>query len=166
VDVASPTDLDPVGPSCSSPSRTSGTRTAEGGAALAHTPHASPGAALAPPPRIHGVGLALTSTLSAPLRPGFERILTVTVRNPNPYPVDLYRVDVRVDPPPAAGCLPEWVHTSHYRYGGGTPRRIAGGSTGSVNLAIELVDLVDVDQNACQHTAFPLRLSGLAVDAA
>jgi len=114
-------------------------------------------------PREHGLNLLLTSTLSAPLRPGVERVLTVSVRNPNDFAVDLYRVDVRVDAPPAAGCLAEWVDTSHYRYLGGTPKRITGRATASVNLAIELVDLADVDQNACQNTAFPLRLSGIAV---
>ena len=137
--------------------------TAHGGGSLVAFPDATRGAALGAP-RTHGVNLVLTSKLSAPLRPGRERALYVTVRNPNPFAVDLFRVDVRVDPPPVVGCLTEWVKTGRYRFGGGTPRRIAGGTSAVVNLPIELVDLVDVDQNACQGTYFPLRLSGVAVD--
>jgi hypothetical protein len=140
------------------------TRNAEGGAALVPTPRGTNAPAALGPPREHGVNLVMSSTLSAPLRPGVERTLSVSVRNPNAFPVDLYRVDVRVDAPPAADCLASWVRTGHYRYTTGTPRQVEGKATVVVNLPIELVNLADVDQNACQSTAFPLRLSGIAVD--
>lgn len=116
------------------------------------------------PPRPHGIGLRLTSTVNGPLRPGVPRTLKVSVRNPNPFAVQLFRLDVRVLPPPVAGCLTEWVQTGRYRYAGGPAKTIGGLRTITVDLPITLVNLVDVDQNACQGTAFPLRLSGIAVD--
>jgi hypothetical protein len=145
------------------PPRDQLTQASEGGGALAPNPSAASTAALAGP-RPHGISLILTSTLSDALRPGFPRSLNVTVRNVNSFPVNLYRIDVRVDASPKAGCLKSWVRAGRYRYDGGPPRRVPATSSVVVTLPIELINLSTIDQNACQGTYFPLRLSGIAVD--
>lgn len=115
------------------------------------------------PPHTDAQDLALTSTLSSPLRPGEQRTLHVTVRNPNAFAVQLYRLDVVVLAPPAVGCLPSWVQVVGYSYPGDPAELVPARSSVVVDLPITLVNLVDVDQDACQHTAFPLRLSGVGV---
>lgn len=124
----------------------------------------SAGDASQPSPRPHGLGLRLTSTVDGLLQPGVTRTLRVTVRNPNSFTVQLFRVDVRVLAPTAAGCLPSWVQVGRYRYAGGSGSKIEGSTTTTVDLPIKLVDLPNVNQDACRGTAFPLRLSGIAVD--
>jgi len=116
------------------------------------------------PVRTHGEYLILTSMLDQPLRPGFRRTLHVSVRNPNYFPVQLYRLDVRVGVPPAVGCLPKWIRTGRYRYAGTSLITVGARATSIVDLSMELVDLPTVNQNSCQNTVFPLTLSGVAVD--
>jgi len=111
--------------------------------------------------REHGAGLVLTSSVEHALRPGERRTLTVTIRNGHPWPVHLLRADVRPEQPAdAPGCDPSWVKVERYRHTGDDNRVVIGGrATTNLELAIELVDLVDVNQDACKGVEFPLTLS-------
>jgi len=109
------------------------------------------------------IDLTLSSTVSGPLLPGVSRTLLVTVNNPNPYPANLYRVDVEVGTPDVAGCQANWVSAGNYLYSSGPQQVIPANSSISVELPIELLNLSSTDQSACRGATFPLTLFGQGV---
>lgn len=109
------------------------------------------------------IDLTLSSTVSGPLLPGVSRTLLVTVNNPNPYPANLYRVDVEVGTPDVAGCQADWVSAGNYLYSSGPQQVIPANSSISVELPIQLLDLSSTDQSACRGATFPLTLFGQGV---
>jgi hypothetical protein len=116
--------------------------------------------------RPHGAGLVLSSSVDGVLLPGQRRTLTLTIRNGHPWPVYLLRTDLRPEQPEdAPGCDPSWVTVERYRYTGDGDRVLVGArSTATVELDIELVNLADVNQDACKGVAFPLTLSATAAE--
>lgn len=85
--------------------------------------------------------------------------LVVTIDNPHEHAVLVDNVNVEVGEPAAAGCRPEWLRVEEYAADGRMVTVPAEGSA-RITIAYTLVDLPDVNQDACQGVAFPLSIQG------
>lgn len=105
----------------------------------------------------------MTGTVLGPLYPGARRTLRVTATNPNSQDVQVLTVTATAEDPEAAGCDAGWVVVDGYTYAGGAPVIVTGkGGTATLDLTVGMVNLPDVNQDACKGTTFHLSLSGSA----
>ncbi len=105
----------------------------------------------------------LTASIVRPLAaPGSAGVLRITVTNPGSRTLEVTSVDVQPGRPSARGCLTEWLTVGRFRSGSGQRLVVAAGRSASIDLRIGLVNLPDVNQDACKGARFPLSLSGSA----
>ena len=93
-----------------------------------------------------------------PLVIGEPGRLVVTVDNPHDHPVTVDTLDIEVGTPAASGCRPEWLLVS--QYGAGELVTVPAKGSASIAISYTLVDLPDVNQDACQGVDFPLTITG------
>lgn len=104
--------------------------------------------------------LAFTATMAdGPIVIGEPGRLVVTIDNPHEHPVLVERLDVQVGDPDVYGCRPEWLRVEEYAADGGLVTVPPTGSA-RITVAYTLVDLPNVNQDACQGVAFPLSIAG------
>jgi hypothetical protein len=106
---------------------------------------------------------AMTAELLDALAPGAERVLRVTVSNPNNQTIRLLEVGAAVGTPNAPGCDPDWVTVTGFAHvAGATERVVVANGTQTLDLGIRMINLSQTNQDACKGASFPLRLSGRA----
>jgi hypothetical protein len=97
---------------------------------------------------------------SGPLVLGQPGSLVITVTNTHDEPVLLTSVDVSVLPPAVEGCRADWLDIGGYSERTDAPVRIDAGDSAQITLAYRLVNLPDVNQDACKGASFPLSIVG------
>jgi hypothetical protein len=112
---------------------------------------------------VPGEGFTMVATLTGrQLRPGQTRTLRVAVSNPASRPIQVLTIDVTPQRPSTVGCQASWVQVGRYRANNGPGVKVGARQSSYINVSISLVDLPDINQDACKGARFPLALAGTA----
>ena len=112
---------------------------------------------------LHGQQFTMGAQIvGGPLLLGQPRTLQVIIANPNHSPILVNAIDVSVNPPSAPGCPASWFQTGRYAATASPALVVAGGGTNDMGVAITLVNLPTVNQNACKSAQFSVSLTGSA----
>lgn len=98
-------------------------------------------------------------TANGPIVIGEPGRLVVTVDNPHDHPVVVDNLEVVVGEPDAPGCRPEWLRVDDFAESGQSVT-VQPGDSARITISYTLVDLPNVNQDACQGVAFPLSITG------
>jgi len=153
-----------------SPSPTSSSPGTPGGPGSTPTPGTSegpgqPGTPVEIPgdPDVPIAGVFFISGSIDGLVPGSARTMSLTVTNPNPWPIHVLTVDTTVAVPTALTCPPGTVEVGDYAFDDGDASITApANGTARVDVPIEMVDSLTVDQTGCKGTTFALTFDGTA----
>ncbi|HEU0131552.1 MAG TPA: hypothetical protein VFQ85_11250 [Mycobacteriales bacterium] len=100
------------------------------------------------------------------LTPGTTRTMSLSVRNPNPWPIQVLSLDTAVGAADRSPCPASSLEVGRYAFAAGLPHVLApANATITVQLPAELADSLTTDQSGCAGATFPLTFSGRAVRA-
>ncbi len=97
---------------------------------------------------------------TGPLVLGQPGSLVITVTNARDVPVMLTALDIDVLPPAVEGCRADWLDVGGYSERTDPPVRIAARGSARITVSYTLVNLPDVNQDACKGASFPLSIVG------
>jgi hypothetical protein len=116
------------------------------------------------PPSTGPSGVFSISGEVSGLAPGQSSTLSLTVNNPNPWPIQVLTLQTGVGTADRSPCPASTVAVADYHYNNGDPVvRVAAHGTTQVPVPIELTDSLIADQSGCPTAKFPLTFTGTAV---
>ena len=96
------------------------------------------------------------------LVPGVTQLMTISINNPNSWPIQVRTIDTVVGSPQVANCPANLLSVAPYRYTSGPGVTAPGKGTTTMTVPVLLADSTTTDQNGCPGATFPLTFKGTA----